>query len=99
METKANPFIGAWETSVDTSSMLSKKMIFTANEVTCYDEEGNIKSQPAPGFPEKTMTWKGPYTYTDTKLTIHHAPPSAINLEYEFKNSILYLVKCPYNKL
>ena len=98
---KPNPFIGTWETNVNTSDHLPPKMIFTDDELTCYDKNGDIFStvgvMPHP-LPDVTVTWAGTYDYTDTKLSIHHAPPSVINLEYEFKNNILYLASCPYNK-
>jgi hypothetical protein len=96
-----NPFVGTWETNVNTSGQLPKKIGFTDQEVICYDEGEHIFStvgiMPYP-MTNTTISWQGAYDYVDTKLTIYHAPPSAINLAYELKNNILYLVGCPYYK-
>jgi hypothetical protein len=77
-------------------------MIFTADYVTCYDKNNDVFSSIAPASPPMpglTITWKGAYTYNDTQLIIHHAPPSVLNVPYEFKNDKLDLGSHPYNKI
>jgi len=85
-ETSApNRFIGTWETSADTQ--LPRKFVFTDSKFTGYDENGDIKSQSAPGYPDSIMTWNGTYDYNDTQITVHLISSNNISIVYEFKNN------------
>jgi hypothetical protein len=91
---ETNLFIGTWETDENVTGMpIPKKMVFTADKVTCYDNDNNIFVYIMTGI---TFTWNGTYTYNDTQLIMSFE--SNITVSYEFKNSILYLQGCPYNK-
>jgi len=99
-----NPFIGTWETESNDPDCPSK-MIFTSDEVTCYDKNNIIFTSVMTG----DAIWKGAYaykpTYTDEpyrsgKLEIFYASHSSFEIPCRFENNVLILqINIRYNKV
>jgi len=94
-----NPFVGTWVTSADTSSQLPKKIVFTDDEISGYDEDNNIFSfigMMPPPIPNVTIEWQGTYTYDDTQIIMQFL--AKVTFPYTFENGKLLLSGCPYIK-
>jgi len=92
-----NILIGTWESQGNVPSNMPNKIVFTEDKMIGYDENGDIKSFPAPGYPDITLTWEGTYSYNDAQIFIH-LNSSNITVEYEFKNNILHFGGSQYAK-
>lgn len=98
-----NPFIGTWETESNDPDCPSK-MVFTADEVTCYDKDNNVFSCHMTG----DAVWKGTYTYKPIYtndpyktgyLQIHYTPYSFFETPCRFEGNVLILhIDIRYNK-
>jgi hypothetical protein len=99
-----NPFIGTWETESSDPDCPSK-MIFTADEITCYDKNNDIFVSVMTG----DAIWKGTYIYKPTytnepyksgKLEIYYAPHSSFEMPCRFEDSVLILqIDIRYSKV